>query len=125
MQLKVVADLVASYGMSTSAGCLAGAGRKLEDRLEVTNYDVGQQDIVFGELPAALFPVHATVIMNGMFVVSGAGCDMMEDLESTCYGLRALHERKRLSEFFEHMWGPCGNSGELHSGHSTLCFVHS
>jgi len=40
------------------------------------------------------------------------------DLESTTYGLRALHQHKRLGEFFEHMWGP-ESDGALRKGHGT------
>nr|UQE87402.1 glucokinase [Acanthamoeba castellanii] len=88
---RQVADIL---GVPASGACLAGAGRIGDDglSLDITNYPGTPADrtLTSDQLPTYLFPADATHFIN--------------DLESTCYGLKSLNESNQLASFFKPLW---------------------
>jgi len=85
-------ELLAKLGKPASGGCLAAAGRIINNKktVEITNYDPDFQELNQSDLPESLFPPKNTHFLN--------------DLESSCYGLIGLDERSKLSEYFQVFW---------------------
>lgn len=97
--LEAAAKQLSELGAKEVHGaCLAGAGRIFDDgaALDVTNFPGSEQDrhLIKAELPPLLFPPHNTHFVN--------------DLESTCYGIKALNERGELGSYFKTLW-PSGS----------------
>jgi len=93
--LAVVARQLAEIlGHPAAGACLAGAGRISEDGLNlcITNYPGSAQDRTLSswQLPTFLFPIGTTHFIN--------------DLESTCYGIKSFNESGHLASFFRPLW---------------------
>ncbi len=88
---QLLSDVVPNLKDHIKGGCIAAAGRILENgsRAEITNYLEGaeNQNLLKSELPPELFPQNATLIIN--------------DLESCCYGISALNKFGTLGDYFK------------------------
>eukprot|EP01087_Luapelamoeba_hula_P016198 TRINITY_DN4972_c0_g1_i1.p1 TRINITY_DN4972_c0_g1~~TRINITY_DN4972_c0_g1_i1.p1 ORF type:complete len:432 (+),score=89.90 TRINITY_DN4972_c0_g1_i1:27-1298(+) len=99
--LQVLAAVVQEIlGVEALAACLDAAGPVSTDRkhVVVTNFFHTEADrlLEVDELPANLFPRSRTVLLN--------------DLEATCHGIKALNEESTLLDNFKVLWPPRNES---------------
>jgi glucokinase len=92
---------------SIRGGCLAAAGRVFPDGdgAEVTNYRAGaaHQLLLRDSLPRLLFTPARTRIIN--------------DLESCCFGISALHRQGQLARYFKQLTPPADAPGTIEMTH--------